>query len=237
VNPLAGFSDWALALLPRLFLYPGGLTVAAALLLALFMSRPATGTARTSLLRETLHLAATANIPALACAWVALSILPLPGLAPLPSPVDRFSVVAIIAASLLFDLAGSKEDQRDELWPGVAIVLALMSPVALQRGLMPGGADPGAVGYLAGAAVLAGLVGLFGGVGNGWSNAARWLAWWGAAFALGLMPGGTWGWISLPAALVLGWVAQRLGWGRYATMLAYVLGLGALVTALLLPPG
>ncbi|HEY0068598.1 MAG TPA: hypothetical protein VGE04_01370, partial [Chloroflexia bacterium] len=170
MNPLAGFSDWALALLPRLFLYPGGVAMVAALLLALFTPRQTTGKGRTSLLRETLHLAANANTPALACAWAALSILPLPGLAPLPFPVDRFSLVAIIAVSLLFDLTGAREDRRDELWPGVAIVLALMSPVALQRELMPGGAGQGVVSYLAGAAVVAGLVGLFGSVRYEWSG-------------------------------------------------------------------
>jgi hypothetical protein len=211
--------------------------MAAALLLALFTPRPAIGTARTLRLRETLHLAANANTPALACAWAALSMLPLPGLAPLPFPVDRFSVPALIAASLLFDLAHANEDRRDELWPGVAVMLALVSPVASQSELMTGGGDQGAAGYLARVAALAGLVGLFDGMRYGWSHAARWLAWWGAAFALGAVPGATWGCVSLPAALVLGWIAQRLDWGRYATLLAYLLGLAALATALLLPPG
>jgi hypothetical protein len=112
-----------------------------------------------------------------------------------------------------------------------------MSPVASQRGLVLGVAEPGVLDYLAGAAVLAGLVGLFDGVGYGWSRAARWLAWWGAAFALGMVPGGMWGFVSLPGAMMLGWVAQRLGWGRYATLLAYLLALSALLTSLLPPPG
>ena len=237
MNPLAGFSDWALALLPRIFLYPGGLAIVAALLLALFMPRSATDTTRTTLHHKTLRLVAHANIPALACAWAATSILPLPGVSALPFPVDRFTLVAAIAISLLFDFTAKGESNRDELWPNLAIVLALMSPLASQRGLMQGLAEPDMVGYLAGAAALVGLMGLFDSVGYGWGRAARWLAWWGAVMALGMVPGGMWGVVSLPAALVLGWTAQRLGWSRYATMLAYLLVLAALLTSLLLPPG
>jgi hypothetical protein len=237
VNPLAGFSDWALALLPRMFFYPGGLAIVAALLLALFMPRHATDTTRRTLIHKTLRLVAHANIPGMACAWAALSILPLPGVSTLPFPVDRFTLVVVIAISLLFDFTVKGESNRDELWPNLAIVLALISPVASQRGLVLGTAEPDAVGYLAGAAVLSGLVGLFESVGYGWSRAARWLAWWGAGMAIGMVPGGMWGLLSLPAALALGWVAQRLGWSRYATLLAYLLALGALLTSLLLPPG
>ena len=209
----------------------------AALLLSLFMQRPATDTTRTTLLHRAMRLVAHANIPALACAWAALSILPWPGVPPLPLPVDRFTLVAITAISLLFDFTLKSESNRDELWPNLAIVLALMSPLASQRGLVLGVAEPGVVDYLAGAAVLAGLVGLFEGVGYGWSRSARWLAWWGTVMALGMVPGGMWGFVSLPAALALGWVAQRLGWNRYATLLAYLLALAELLTSLLLPPG
>lgn len=220
-----------------MFLYPGGLAIVAALLMALFMPRPVTDTTRTTLLHKALRLVAHANIPALACAWAALSILPLPSVPPLPFPVDRFTLVAITAISLLFDFTLKSESNRYELWPNLAIVVALMSPVASQRGLVLGVTEPGIVDYLAGAAVLAGLVGLFDGGGYGWSRAARWLAWWGAVMALGMVPGGMWGFASLPAALVLGWIAQRLGWGRYAIMLAYLLALASLLTSLLLPPG
>ena len=234
MNPLAGFSDWALALLPRMLLYPGGLAIIAALSLALFKSRRATDT---PLLRNTLLLAANANILSLSCAWAALSILPIPGMAPLPFPADRFSILALIAASLLFDLVPAEEGDRGELWPTLAIVLALMSPIASQRGLMPVGQGNNVTGYLAGAAVLVGLVGLFGSALYGWSGAARWLAWWGAGFALGVLPAGAWGLVTLPLTLALGWAAQRLGWGRYVTLLAYLLALGALATALPRPPG
>ena len=240
MNPLSGFSDWALALLPRMFLYPGGLAIVAALLMTLFMPRPATDATRTTpttLQHKALHLVALANIPALACAWAALSILPLPGVPPLPFAVDRFTLVAVIAISLLFDFTVKAETNRDEIWPNLAIVLALMSPVASQGGLVLGTGEPSVVDYQAGAAVLAGLVGLFEGVGYGWSRAARWLAWWGMVMALGMVPGGMWGFASLPAAVALGWVAQRLGWSRYATMLAYLLALATLLTSLLLPPG
>ena len=233
MNPLAGFSDWALALLPRLFLYPGGLAIVAALFLAVVTTRPA---ASTALPRHALRLVADANILSLACAWAALAILPLPATSPLPLPADRFSIVAIVSASLLFDLATARDEHRDELWPSLAIALALMSPVASQRGLAPGDYDQGITGYVAGAAVLMGLAGLFGG-NHGWSGAARWLAWWGAAFALGALPGGALGLVTLPAALALGSGARRLGWGRYATLLAYVLALGALATSLPQPPG
>lgn len=233
MNPLAGFSDWALALLPRMFLYPGGLAIIAAFLLALFMSRPV----RTAVLHDALQLLARANIAALALAWATLSILPLPGVNPLPFPVDRFSLVAVTGISLLLDLVSRKERDADELWPSLAIVLALMSPVALQRGLVPGEPSQSIASYVTAAAVLAGLVGLFGSVRNGWSNAARWLAWWGATLALGVVPGDVWELVTLPAALVLGLVAQRLDWSRYATFLAYVLALAALATSLLLPPG
>ncbi|HET6262225.1 MAG TPA: hypothetical protein VFG99_08295 [Chloroflexia bacterium] len=234
MNPLAGFSEWALALLPRLFLYPGGLAMAVALALALFTSRPAAGT---SVVRHALHPVANANILPLALAWAMLSVLPASGTASLPFPVDRFSIVAIVAASLLFDLIASKERHQDELWPSLAILLALMSPLAWQGELMPGSGDEDVSGYLAGAATLVGLVGLFGSTRCGWSAAARWLAWWGAALALGTLPAGAWGLVTLPAAIVLGWAAQRPGWGRYATLLAYLLALGALATGLPRLPG
>ncbi len=161
----------------------------------------------------------------------------MPGVPPLPFPVDRFTLVAITAISLLFDFTLKSESNRDELWPNLAIVVALMSPLASQRGLVLGIDESGVVDYLAGAAVLAGLVGLFEGLGYGWSRAARWLAWWGAVMALGVMPGAMWGFVSLPAASALGWIAQRLGWSRYATLPAYLLALAALLTSLLLPPG
>ncbi|HYP21280.1 MAG TPA: hypothetical protein VEY08_14510 [Chloroflexia bacterium] len=234
MNPLAGFSDWAMALLPRLFLYPGGLAIAAALVLALFTSRPSAGT---SVVRQALSLRANANILPLALAWAMLSVLPVPGTAPLPFPVDRFSIVAIVAASLLFDLIASKERPQDELWPSLAILLALVSPLAWKGGLMQGSGGEGVSGYLAGAATLVGLAGLCGGTRYGWSAAARWLAWWGAALALGELPAGAWGLVTLPAAIVLGWAAQRLGWGKYATLLAYLLALGALATGLPRLPG
>ena len=233
MNPFAGFSDWALALLPRMFLYPGGLAIVTALLLALFVLGPA----RTAALHYALQLLVHANIAALALAWAALSILPLPGVKALPFPVDRFSLVAVTGISLLVGLVASKETDTVELWPSLAIVLALMSPIALQRGFVPGEQSQGIVSHVTAAAVLAGLVGLFGSVRNGWSSAARWLAWWGAAFSLGVWPGDVWALITLPAALVLSSVAHRMGWSRYATLLAYVLALAALATSLLLPPG
>jgi hypothetical protein len=184
-----------------------------------------------------LSLVANANILSLALAWAALSILPIPGMAPLPFPVDRFALVAVVAASLLFDLVAAKEDYREEIWASLAIVLALMSPVSSQDGLMPSTGDQRISGYLAGAAVLVGLGGLFGGTRYGWSSAARWLAWWGAAFASGTLPAGAWGLVTLSAALALGWAARRLGWGGYATLLAYLLALAALATALPRLPG
>ncbi|HVF98659.1 MAG TPA: hypothetical protein VND68_02365, partial [Chloroflexia bacterium] len=95
MNPLAGFSDWALALAPRLFLYPGGLAIAAALVLALYTSRRATGT---PVVRYAFSLITDANTLSLALAWAALSILPMPGTAPLPFPVDRFSLVSVVTA-------------------------------------------------------------------------------------------------------------------------------------------
>ncbi len=133
MNPLSGFSDWALALLPRMFLYPGGLALAAAFLIALFASHLATGSTGTPSLRKVLRLVARANIPGLACAWAGLAILPLPGVAPLPFPVDHFALVAITTISLLFDLALTGEDSASELWHTLPIVLALMSPIASQR--------------------------------------------------------------------------------------------------------
>ncbi len=237
MSPLAGFSDWVLALLPRIFFYPGGAGLAAALCLALITLRGAASRGRGGVLLVVLRFLTAANIPALACAWAALSILPLPGVAPLPFPVDRFSLLAVAATSLLFDLMRPGEANRDELWPDLAIVLALMSPLVLQRGLALGAQGQGVVAYVAGAAVLAGLVGLFGSARYGWSGAARWLAWWGAGMAWAAVPGEAWGWATLPAALTLGWAVQRRGWGKYAAPVACALAMSALLTALLLPPG
>ena len=237
MNPFAGFSEWALTLLPRLFLYPGGLGMLLALLLALLLRRIGRSTSKTTPLQDALRMLATANVLSLACAWAGLALLTLPFTSPVPQPVDRFALLSLVIASLLFDLAINREPGTGEVWPSVAIVLALMSSLPRQSGLLAA-EDPGLLmETLMEGAVLAGLVGLFGSVQNSWSGMARMLAWWSVTVTLGVLSSDLWGLLTLPASLAVGLVVWRRGWSGYATALAYLLALVSLLTSLLLPQG
>src|SRR5437868_6034119 len=97
---LGPFSDWTLALLPRLFLYPGGLWMLSMLLPLCLL--PARRRSRAFLPPASCLLPAGPS-PQLAVAWVALALLPLPGAAPLPFPVDRLSLAGLLVTSLALD--------------------------------------------------------------------------------------------------------------------------------------
>jgi len=98
---LASFSDWTLALLPRLFLYPGGLW----LLVMLLALRFASGCARSVYPRALFADLSHANLISVSTAWVALALAPFPSSATLPSPVDSLVLAAIALLSLLLDSA------------------------------------------------------------------------------------------------------------------------------------
>ena len=88
-------------------------------------------------------------------AWVALSLLPLPGAAPLPFPADRFSLVGLLLTSLALDwhsrgVGGGKEPAA-RVSTSVAVLLAVVAPLAGGRSLLQGEAGWGLSGWLSSA--------------------------------------------------------------------------------------
>jgi hypothetical protein len=140
---LAAFSDWALALLPRLFVYPGGFFLLAALALLRFASVGVGSLSRSAVLRDL----AGANTMPLALAWSAAALLPVPGW-PLPFAPGPLALALLLALSLLLDI--TPERGREQALAGGAITLALLVP--------PLQGMPGIVVWgLAGLSLLAGL--------------------------------------------------------------------------------
>ncbi len=179
---LASFSDWTLALLPRLFLYPGGLC----LLVALWALRFVSGVGRSVALQAWLVDLSRANLLSIALAWVALALAPFPGATTLPSPVDGVVLAALVAISLLVDTAVEGGGRRAErsLWAAGAITLALVLP-AIESGSLLVRAG-GSTLFLAASslAVVAGLLALCWEGNGGIAAEVRWLAW----FCLGVVP-------------------------------------------------
>jgi hypothetical protein len=95
----------------------------------------------------------------------------------------------------------------------VAIILAVMAPLAGGRSLLQGPAAWGLAGWLSLAAVLAGLVALSAGYSRDLAAGVRWLAWlglgtaplWSAGPLLGAAP--AWVWVSLAYLVVIPAVA------------------------------
>jgi len=202
---LAGFSDWTLALLPRLFLYPGGLWA----LLALVLLRLASGGPSTlkprmmveslwdfgfwildfGVIRNPKSKIQNPNYVAAATAWAALALLPLPGAVPLPSPADRFSLAALLVTSLALDWHSGEQQDVAHASTGIAITLALVAPLAqadvgTHIGVpLQSGAYWGVSGWLSLAAVCVGLCLLSTATAYNLAGALRWLAWLGLAVA------------------------------------------------------
>jgi hypothetical protein len=179
---LASFSDWTLALVPRLFLYPGGLWLLVALLALRFASGGGKSVSPRAVLTDLSH----ANLLSIAVAWVALALAPFPGATALPSPVDSLVLAALAVLSLLLDTAieGEGPGTEGRLWAAGAITLALVLP-GIESGslLVPPG---GATLFLAvsSLAVAAGLLALCWEGNGGVAGEVRWLAW----FCLGVVP-------------------------------------------------
>ncbi|MEO8286726.1 MAG: hypothetical protein ABI670_09855 [Chloroflexota bacterium] len=178
---LAAFSDWTLALLPRLFLYPGGLWLLAALLLF----RSASGGLPAVQPSRLLHDLARVNLLSAALAWTAIALLPFPGIPPLPYPVDRFVPLALLALSFLLDIKGGKASPLQGVVTAI-VTLAVLIPSIESRTLFGTSAHPTIAVVASSLAVGIALVALLQ-AGEGQqsiSGGVRWLSW----LCLGLLP-------------------------------------------------
>jgi hypothetical protein len=182
---LAGFSDWALALLPRLFLYPGGAWMLVMVLWLRLVSGGPKAVRPATLAADLIK----ASLPALAVGWASLALIPLPGVSALSAPVDRLVLVALILVSrAISEVSGVGKHSWIESCISAGITLALLAPLARGRSLLLTGGD-GAVWNLSSVlsvlAVMAGLAALSTSAAlDDLPGAARWLAWLG----LGLAP-------------------------------------------------
>lgn len=236
MNELAPFSDWTLSLVPRLFLYPGG----AGLLAALLFLRLLVGGHGALSPRQLAKSLLSANLPSLAVTWAAMALLPLPGTQPLTLPADRFTLAALLALSLLLDRPSAEEG-----WLGAGITLALMAPVAEGDSLLLAPDTQTLSHWVSMLAVLVGLAGLMSIDRSNLSAQVRCLAW------LGVSAWPLCGWaqqqFALPGALIvsvtyvgalavialMSRLVIRLGWGWIAMYLLWGSGALSLLVALL----
>lgn len=181
---LAQFSDWVLALLPRLFIYPGGLWLLVGVALIRLAENGTKGVEPRAWLDDLMG----ANLPSLAIAWTGVALLPLPGASVLPEPVDRWALAAVVAVSLLLDggMRGAGKGRMAQA--GAAITLAILAPLAggdSIAGLPAYYASRAPLAFgLAVAAVVIGLVVMVWWRGGGIAGEVRGLGW----LALALMP-------------------------------------------------
>jgi hypothetical protein len=228
---LAAFSDWTLDLLPRLFLYPGGLFLVGAIALL----RAASGGLGAQSPRALLHDFARANTLSLAIAWAAVAMVPAPGWL-LPFAPGATVLALLLALSLLLDITG--ERGREQALAGAAVTLALLVPAV--------GSGAGLVVWIAaGLAVLAGVYAL-GALRVDLAAQARAVGWvwlW-LSGGLAYLPTGL-AWLALvllaAGALVVGLVLRAARAGRVASAaalpaIAWSLALPSLLAALLLAP-
>jgi hypothetical protein len=242
---LAQFSDWVLALLPRLFIYPGGLWMLAGVLLVRLAGSGATAIRPGPWLEDLLRT----GLPSLALAWVAIALLPLPGASTLPSPVDIWVLAALLAVSLLLDVGLRNPQGLVIKQTGEAITLAVLAPLA--AGDLPItiptdylNHEPLAFGLTVAAVVLGVVVILWLGC-SGLAGQVCCLAW--LALALAPIYGDMW---TISTVWIFGSVAiARLGargferiagtpddlreWTRFILWLPACLALGALLLAAL----
>lgn len=201
---LAQFSEWVLALLPRLFIYPGGLW----LLVGVALIRLAGDGAKRVGPKAWLDDLMRANLLSLAIAWAGVALLPLPGTSVLPSPVDRWALATVLAVSLLLD-SGMRGAGRGRMaQAGAAITLAILGPLAGGDSIVGLPADYASRAPLAfGLAVVAVMVGLVV------------MVWWGGGGLAGEVRGP--GWLALALMPVYG--------DMWLLVTAWVFGAGIIV--------
>lgn len=234
MNPLSGFSDWVLALLPRLFLLPG----APALLLAValyYLADRARSNPTITGPHALAHAFLRGNTLALATAWVGVALVPFPGMAPLPFPVDTFALLSLPVASLAFDLFSGKKIESQEIGGVLALIVAVPALALQGSRLFDTGSNEGAAAWLGLGSMACGLVALFPGVAWGISGAMRWLTLGAIGLEIGAALNLTFVAGLLAGAYVLGALATRFGWGKGVLALAYALAAFAVLTRLLQP--
>jgi hypothetical protein len=207
---LAQFSEWVLALLPRLFIYPGGVWLLAGVALIRLAGDGTKGTGPRAWLDDLMG----ANLPSLAIAWAGVAVLPLPGASVLPTAVDRWALAAVLAVSLLLDNGMRGVNGKRMAQAGAAITLAIVAPLAIGDslvGLSPDYASRAPLAFgLAVAAVVIGLVGMVWWGGRGLAAEVRGLGW--LALALSPVYGDMWPTITVVvfgAGIIVWFVAGR----------------------------
>lgn len=234
---LTNFSDWVLALLPRLFLYPGGAWMLLAVLgLRLAAAGPASLRTRSlpgSLMR--------ANIAALAVAWVGVALLPLPGANPVPAPPDRLTLAGLLALSLVLSYLWEEGARWQVAATEMALLVAALAPLA-SSGTPTSTVEGGLAAWFLLLATGAGLLLLAREAGRSLTVGARWLAWFGLGASLlwplvesSTLPGALW--VSLVygvgvAALGLIGRSGRLFGGERWVAVTWALTLVALLVSL-----
>lgn len=238
MSDLASFSDWTLALLPRLFIYPGGVWMLAALLALRFASGGIKAIHPNALIYDL----SKARLLSLAMAWAGLALLSLPVTALLPYPVDRLVLVGLLAMSLALDWSVGEDNARVKALQGVGISLALLAPLAGGRALLRAVDTWTPADLMAALAVLIGLAALSTLVKDSLSAGVRWLSWlglaltplWAQSFVGGVLETSLSYLLFIGLLVPLGRVARR--WDKAAAIMAIAtwgLAILALLVALL----
>lgn len=172
---LQGFSDWVLALLPRLFLYPGGLGLVAAFVV-FRLAQGGLVSLKPEALAQDLD---KAPLLSLAVAWTTLSLISLPGASPLAAPVDTLVLVALVLISFSLDKEATFEREG---WISAAMALAVL--VSTIRGHTLTGYVPasGVSSLLAIFCIAIGVVRLSGTAQTSPAAVMRWIVWVGLGF-------------------------------------------------------
>ena len=187
MNDLAGFSEWTLALLPRLFLYPGGLWLLITILGMRFIIDGRQAIRPGSLI----VILSRVGLPSMATAWAAVALLPLPGAVSLTFPTDRLALAGLLAVSLAFDGYSAPKDEgrtttgHRSLVTGhfteLAIFISVLAPLAAQTTLID--VRSGIPGWISLFAVFLGVAALSPQAASSLSLAVRLIGWLGLASA------------------------------------------------------